>query len=76
MVRPRRYLAGGIDPAACDKLNSLLRYVDGDYTGPATSQALRKELNGAQRPAFYLAIPCSRRSWTGWRKQTAVRTLA
>jgi glucose-6-phosphate 1-dehydrogenase len=48
---------GGIDPAAWDKLSSLLRYVDGDYTDPATFQALRKELNGAQRPAFYLAIP-------------------
>jgi glucose-6-phosphate 1-dehydrogenase len=48
---------GGIDPAAFDKLNGLLRYVDGDYNDPATFQALRKELNGAQRPAFYLAIP-------------------
>jgi glucose-6-phosphate 1-dehydrogenase len=48
---------GGIDPAAFDKLNGLLRYVDGDYTDPATFQALRKELNGARRPAFYLAIP-------------------
>ena len=35
----------------------LLRYVDGDYQDPATFQALRKELNGAQRPAHYLAIP-------------------
>jgi glucose-6-phosphate 1-dehydrogenase len=50
---------GGIDPAAFNKLSGLLRYVDGDYTDPATFQALRKELNGAQRPAFYLAIPPS-----------------
>jgi glucose-6-phosphate 1-dehydrogenase len=48
---------GGIDAAAFDKLSGLLRYVDGDYADPATFQALRKELNGAQRPAHYLAIP-------------------
>jgi len=34
-----------------------LRYVDGDYNDPATFQAIRKELKGAQRPAHYLAIP-------------------
>jgi glucose-6-phosphate 1-dehydrogenase len=50
---------GGIDPAAFNKLSGLLRYVDGDYGDPATFQALRKELNGAERPAFYLAIPPS-----------------
>jgi glucose-6-phosphate 1-dehydrogenase len=48
---------GGVDPAAFDKLSGLLRYVDGDYADPATFEALRKQLNGAQRPAFYLAIP-------------------
>src|SRR5580658_6628286 len=48
---------GGVDPAAFDKLSALLHYVDGDYADPATFQALRKELNGAQRPAHYLAIP-------------------
>src|ERR1700730_12412342 len=48
---------GGIDPAAFDKLSSLLRYVDGDYKDPATFQALRKTLGGAKRPAHYLAIP-------------------
>ena len=48
---------GGLDPAAFEKLCGLLRYVDGDYTDPATFQALRKELDGAQRPAHYLAIP-------------------
>lgn len=48
---------GGIDPAAFEKLSSLLRYVDGDYKDPATFQALRKELGAAQRPAHYLAIP-------------------
>ena len=48
---------GGIDTAAFNKLNGLLRYVDGDYADPATFQAIRKELSGAQRPAHYLAIP-------------------
>jgi len=48
---------GGIDAGAFDKLSRLLHYVDGDYADPATFQAIRKELNGAQRPAHYLAIP-------------------
>src|SRR6266446_4709915 len=47
----------GIDPAAVDKLCSLLRYVDGDYKDPATFQSIRKELGSAERPAHYLAIP-------------------
>src|ERR1700734_3170099 len=48
---------GGVDPAAFEKLSSLLRYVDGDYSDAATFQNLRKELGNAQRPAHYLAIP-------------------
>jgi glucose-6-phosphate 1-dehydrogenase len=48
---------GGVDAAAFDKLSGLLRYVDGDYEDLATFQAIRKELNGAQHPAHYLAIP-------------------
>jgi glucose-6-phosphate 1-dehydrogenase len=48
---------GGIDPAAFEKLNGLLRYVDGDYQDAATFQALRIALDGAERPAHYLAIP-------------------
>src|SRR5262245_13012636 len=48
---------GGLDPAAIGKLQSLLRYVDGDYQDPSTFQALRKELGSASRPAHYLAIP-------------------
>ena len=48
---------GGVDSAAFQKLSGLLRYVDGDYQDPATFQALRKELDGAERPAHYLAIP-------------------
>jgi glucose-6-phosphate 1-dehydrogenase len=50
---------GEIDPAAFQKLIGLLRYVRGDNTDPATFQAIRKELGGAQRPAYYMAIPPS-----------------
>ncbi len=48
---------GGVDPAAWEKLSSLLRYVDGDYLDIATFQAVRKELGSAEHPAHYLAIP-------------------
>ena len=48
---------GGVDNAAFDKLERLLRYVRGDYNDPATFQAIRKELGSARRPTFYLAIP-------------------
>jgi len=50
---------GGIDPDAFEKLSSLLRYVDGDYNDPATFKSLSQQLNSAQRPAYYLAIPPS-----------------
>ena len=33
---------GGVDPAAWEKLSSLLRYVDGDYLDRATFQAVRR----------------------------------
>lgn len=48
---------GALDPAAFEKLASLLKYVDGDYGAPATFDALRAELGDARRPAHYLAIP-------------------
>ncbi|MFN8007441.1 MAG: glucose-6-phosphate dehydrogenase [Terriglobia bacterium] len=48
---------GGLDPAAFEKLCSLLGYVDGDYQDPATFLALRRKLGAAERPAHYLAIP-------------------
>jgi glucose-6-phosphate 1-dehydrogenase len=48
---------GGVDPAAFEKLASLLRYVRGDYNDPATFSALGKELKESRRPAHYLAIP-------------------
>jgi glucose-6-phosphate 1-dehydrogenase len=48
---------GGVDTAAFEKLSGLLRYVHGDYEAPATFKALCKELQGAQRPGYYLALP-------------------
>jgi glucose-6-phosphate 1-dehydrogenase len=50
---------GGLDAAAFDKLSSLLRYVQGDNSDPATHQKLRQALGGAKHPIFYLAIPPS-----------------
>ena len=47
----------GVESTGFDKLSGLLHYVDGDYKDAATFQAMRKELNSAQRPAHYLAIP-------------------
>lgn len=48
---------GGIDPPSFEKLCGLLRYVDGDYNDASTFSELRKQLNSAERPAHYLAIP-------------------
>jgi glucose-6-phosphate 1-dehydrogenase len=48
---------GGLDQPAWEKLQTLLHYVDGDYADPATFEAVSKELDGAQTPAHYLAIP-------------------
>ncbi len=48
---------GGLDPVAFGKLSSLLRYVQGDNSDPATYQALRQALGDAKQPAYYLAIP-------------------
>ncbi len=50
---------GGLDPAAWEKLSSLLRYVDGDYGDAATFVGVREALGGAKHPAHYLAIPPS-----------------
>ena len=52
--------SGGIDnPRALRQLLSRLTYVSGDYQDPATFVAIKKALGGAQRPAYYLAIPPS-----------------
>ena len=51
---------GGIDdPAAFDRLLSLLNYVSGNYNDATTFTALKTALGDAKRPAFYLAIPPS-----------------
>jgi glucose-6-phosphate 1-dehydrogenase len=50
---------GGVDKQAFEKLTSLLGYIDGDYEDPATFDALRAELDGAEHPVHYLAIPPS-----------------
>ncbi|GAA4024479.1 glucose-6-phosphate dehydrogenase [Actimicrobium antarcticum] len=50
--------AGPIDdPAALTRLLALLSYVSGDYNDSATFVALKKALDTARRPAYYLAIP-------------------
>ena len=48
---------GGLDTEAFARLSGLLRFVDGDYNDPATFEKLRKEIDDAQRPLHYLAIP-------------------
>jgi glucose-6-phosphate 1-dehydrogenase len=45
------------DPQEFEQLSKLLRYVDGDYSDPATFTTLIKELRDAHSPTFYLAIP-------------------
>jgi glucose-6-phosphate 1-dehydrogenase len=50
---------GGLDEPTWEKLSSLLRYVDGDYSDPATFAAVKTALAGAEHPAHYLAIPPS-----------------
>jgi glucose-6-phosphate 1-dehydrogenase len=42
---------------ALQHLLSLLRYVSGDYSDPGTFRAIKTALEGARRPAHYLAIP-------------------
>ena len=50
---------GGLDAAAFQKLASLLRYVEGDYSDPNTFDRLKQALGGAVHPTHYLAIPPS-----------------
>jgi glucose-6-phosphate 1-dehydrogenase len=49
--------AGGLDAEAFAKLTGVLKYIDGDYTDPATFRQLREKLGAAQHPLHYLAIP-------------------
>jgi glucose-6-phosphate 1-dehydrogenase len=48
---------GGLDPEGFARLTSVLQYIDGDYTDPATFSQLRKLLGTAKHPLHYLAIP-------------------
>jgi glucose-6-phosphate 1-dehydrogenase len=50
---------GVLDRAAFGALTDRLRYIDGDYTDPATFKSLRRELGTAKHPLHYLAIPPS-----------------
>jgi glucose-6-phosphate 1-dehydrogenase len=50
---------GGVDPAAFEKLCSLLKYISGDYHDEATYHNLRAALGDAKQPLHYLAIPPS-----------------
>src|SRR5262245_14605032 len=49
----------GVDPNAFESFSRFMRYVDGDYNEPQTFTRLRTELQGAERPCHYLAIPPS-----------------
>ncbi len=46
-----------VDGRALEGLLSALQYVSGNYEDATTFDALRVALQGAKRPAFYLAIP-------------------
>lgn len=47
------------DKPAFEQLVSQVRYVSGDYSRPDTFTQLKQALDGARRPAHYLAIPPS-----------------
>jgi len=51
--------AGEFDAQGFERLSAQLRYVDGDYSDPATYRRLREELGLSGRPIHYLAIPPS-----------------
>ena len=48
---------GGVDRCGLRQAERLAALRGRRLRDPATFQAIRKELNGAQRPAHYLAIP-------------------
>ena len=62
LVRLRESLAANdpsTDPAALERLQAKLKFVDGDYRADATFSQLRETLGKAARPVHYLAIPPS-----------------
>ncbi|MBX7097276.1 MAG: glucose-6-phosphate dehydrogenase [Myxococcaceae bacterium] len=50
---------GTLDEAAFAIIAKRLKYVRGDYQKPETYDRIRTEIEGAQRPLHYLAIPPS-----------------
>lgn len=53
-------ISGDIDnQEALDRLLALFRYVSGNYNDPSTFTKIKEALEGADRPAHYLAIPPS-----------------
>ena len=56
-VRESLETHGGVDAAAFQKLSGLLRYVSGEYNSSSTFEELCKVLDGAEEPAYYLALP-------------------
>ena len=50
---------GGLDASAFPILAERLRYVSGDYNDESTFLRLKEQMQGAQRPAHYLALPPS-----------------
>jgi glucose-6-phosphate 1-dehydrogenase len=59
MARASIEAAGDYEPACFAKLAALMRYADGDYSDPNTYTNLKRALDGARRPIYYLAIPPS-----------------
>src|ERR1700733_12742626 len=59
---------GGLDAAAWEKLASLLRYVDGDYSDPANFARVRRELGVPRGRPITLQSRrrCSKRSSSSW----------
>ena len=59
---------GGLDAAAWEKLSSLLRYVDGDYSDPATFAAVRRRWarRRGRRITWRFRRRCLRRWWSSW----------
>jgi glucose-6-phosphate 1-dehydrogenase len=51
--------AGDFEAACFEKFAAQLRYVNGDYSDPATYTKLKQALGLATRPIHYLAIPPS-----------------
>jgi Glucose-6-phosphate dehydrogenase, NAD binding domain len=69
---------GGINPAAFDKLCSLLGYVDGDYNDPQRFRLSVRSLarRSTRRTISPSRLCCSGWSWNNWPKLIARTALA